>query len=75
MLICLQLTRNKSFISIFNLLVIFVVRKYIVKINIIGDLFKKDLVEWTTAMTYQAASGAGVNHMKELLKQPKHSPI
>ena len=35
----------------------------------LGDLFKKDLVEWTTAMTYQAASGAGVNHMKELLKQ------
>ena len=35
----------------------------------LGDLFKKDLVEWTTSMTYQASSGAGANHMKELLKQ------
>jgi len=27
------------------------------------------LVEWMTAMTYQAASGAGAQHMRELLKQ------
>jgi aspartate-semialdehyde dehydrogenase len=32
-------------------------------------LFKADLVEWLTAMTYQAASGAGANNMRELLKQ------
>jgi aspartate-semialdehyde dehydrogenase len=32
-------------------------------------LFKHGLVEWLTAMTYQAASGAGVQHMRELLAQ------
>jgi aspartate-semialdehyde dehydrogenase len=32
-------------------------------------LFKADLVEWTTAMTYQAASGAGAEHMRELVRQ------
>lgn len=32
-------------------------------------LFKAGLVEWMTAMTYQAASGAGANNMRELLKQ------
>ncbi|MEP7083203.1 MAG: aspartate-semialdehyde dehydrogenase, partial [Betaproteobacteria bacterium] len=32
-------------------------------------LFKADLVEWTTAMTYQAASGAGAANMRELLQQ------
>ena len=32
-------------------------------------LFKHDLVEWTTAMTYQAASGAGAANMRELLVQ------
>ena len=32
-------------------------------------LFKADLVEWTTAMTYQAASGAGAANMRELLVQ------
>ena len=30
-------------------------------------LFKHDLVEWMTAMTYQAASGAGAQHMRELV--------
>jgi len=35
----------------------------------LNGLFKADLVEWTTAMTYQAASGAGAQHMRELLKQ------
>ncbi|RPI43290.1 MAG: aspartate-semialdehyde dehydrogenase [Betaproteobacteria bacterium] len=34
-----------------------------------GGLFKADLVEWATAMTYQAASGAGAQHMRELLQQ------
>src|SRR5689334_12507835 len=29
-------------------------------------LFKAGLVEWVTAMTYQAASGAGAEHMREL---------
>jgi aspartate-semialdehyde dehydrogenase len=32
-------------------------------------LFKHDLVEWLTAMTYQAASGAGAQHMRELVRQ------
>jgi len=32
-------------------------------------LFKHDLVEWLTSMTYQAASGAGAQNMRELLHQ------
>ena len=36
-----------------------------------GSLFKEDLVEWMTSMTYQAASGGGARHMKELLTQMK----
>jgi len=32
-------------------------------------LFKADLVEWLTSMTYQAASGAGAENMRELVKQ------
>jgi aspartate-semialdehyde dehydrogenase len=32
-------------------------------------LLKADLVEWMTAMTYQAASGAGAEHMRELVRQ------
>lgn len=35
----------------------------------LGGLFKSDLVEWMTAMTYQAASGAGAQNMRELLVQ------
>lgn len=35
----------------------------------LGGLFREDLIEWTTAMTYQAASGAGAQNMRELLKQ------
>src|SRR5690606_5081589 len=35
----------------------------------LAGLFKADLVEWATAMTYQAASGAGAQHMRELLQQ------
>jgi aspartate-semialdehyde dehydrogenase len=35
----------------------------------IGGLFREDLVEWMTAMTYQAASGAGAQNMRELLAQ------
>ncbi len=35
----------------------------------LGGLFKADLVEWITAMTYQAASGAGAQNMRELLTQ------
>lgn len=34
----------------------------------IGELFKRDWVEWVSAMTYQAASGAGANNMRELIK-------
>lgn len=33
----------------------------------IGDLFRRDWVEWVSAMTYQAASGAGANNMRELI--------
>jgi aspartate-semialdehyde dehydrogenase len=32
-------------------------------------LFKHDLIEWMTCMTYQAASGGGAQHMRELLMQ------
>ena len=35
----------------------------------LGGLFNADLVEWTTSMTYQAASGAGAKNMRELLAQ------
>ena len=35
----------------------------------LGALFKADLVEWMTAATYQAASGGGAQHMRELLVQ------
>ena len=35
----------------------------------LGGLFKEGLVEWMTAMTYQAASGAGAQNMRELLTQ------
>ena len=35
----------------------------------IGALFKADLVEWMTCITYQAASGGGAQHMRELLAQ------
>ena len=34
-----------------------------------GGLFEHDLVEWVSAMTYQAASGAGAQNMRELLLQ------
>lgn len=42
----------------------------------IGGLFRNDLVEWVSAMTYQAASGAGAQHMRELLAQMSalHAP-
>jgi aspartate-semialdehyde dehydrogenase len=35
----------------------------------IDGLLKADLVEWVAAMTYQAASGAGAQNMRELLQQ------
>ncbi|NEV62374.1 aspartate-semialdehyde dehydrogenase [Thiorhodococcus minor] len=35
----------------------------------IGGLFNAGLVEWVSAMTYQAASGAGAKNMRELLAQ------
>jgi aspartate-semialdehyde dehydrogenase len=35
----------------------------------VGGLFEKGLVEWISAMTYQAASGAGAKNMRELLEQ------
>jgi aspartate-semialdehyde dehydrogenase len=34
----------------------------------VGGLFREGLVEWVSSMTYQAASGGGANHMRELLK-------
>jgi aspartate-semialdehyde dehydrogenase len=34
-----------------------------------GGLFRAGLVEWMTAMTYQAASGAGAAQMRELVQQ------
>jgi aspartate-semialdehyde dehydrogenase len=35
----------------------------------LGGLFNKGLVEWASAMTYQAASGAGAQNMRELIAQ------
>lgn len=35
----------------------------------VGGLFEKNMVEWMSAMTYQAASGAGAQNMRELLQQ------
>jgi len=35
----------------------------------LGGLFEKDLIEWITPMTYQAASGSGAKHMRELISQ------
>ena len=35
----------------------------------LGGLFTHGLVEWITAMTYQAASGAGAQNMRELIQQ------
>ncbi|HSG60098.1 MAG TPA: aspartate-semialdehyde dehydrogenase [Pseudomonadales bacterium] len=34
-----------------------------------GGLFQHNLVEWVSAMTYQAASGAGAQNMRELIAQ------
>ncbi len=34
-----------------------------------AGLFREDLIEWATAMTYQAASGAGAANMRELISQ------
>ncbi len=39
----------------------------------IDGLLKADLVEWVTAMTYQAASGAGAPNMRELIEQMGHA--
>jgi len=35
----------------------------------LDGLFKANLIEWISSMTYQAASGAGAQNMRELIKQ------
>jgi len=35
----------------------------------LGGLFEKDLIEWVAPQTYQAASGAGAQNMRELISQ------
>lgn len=35
----------------------------------LGGLFQNEVVEWVSAMTYQAASGAGAQNMRELIDQ------
>jgi aspartate-semialdehyde dehydrogenase len=35
----------------------------------LGGLFRAGMVEWITSMTYQAASGAGAQNMRELVAQ------
>ncbi|WP_322994917.1 aspartate-semialdehyde dehydrogenase [Castellaniella sp.] len=35
----------------------------------LAGLFKADMIEWMSSMTYQAASGGGARHMRELLTQ------
>jgi aspartate-semialdehyde dehydrogenase len=37
--------------------------------DFMDGLFRADLIEWTTSMTYQAASGGGAKHMRELVSQ------
>jgi aspartate-semialdehyde dehydrogenase len=37
-----------------------------------AGLLQRDVVEWMTSMTYQAASGAGAAHMRELVEQMVH---
>lgn len=38
----------------------------------LGGLFEKDLIEWVSVTTYQAASGAGAANLKELINQMGH---
>lgn len=38
----------------------------------IAGLFRRNLVEWVSSMTYQAASGAGAKNMAELVAQMAH---
>ncbi|NOL48851.1 aspartate-semialdehyde dehydrogenase [Pelistega europaea] len=35
----------------------------------LAGLFRENMVDWMTSMTYQAASGGGAKHMRELLTQ------
>lgn len=35
----------------------------------LGGLFKANLIDWVSSMTYQAASGAGAQNMRELISQ------
>ncbi len=35
----------------------------------LGGLFERGLIEWVSSMTYQAASGAGAQNMRELITQ------
>ncbi|KWU02016.1 MAG: aspartate-semialdehyde dehydrogenase [Vibrio toranzoniae] len=35
----------------------------------LGGLYEKGMVEWMSAMTYQAASGSGAKNMRELISQ------
>ena len=35
----------------------------------LSGLFRANLVEWISSMTYQAASGAGAKNMRELIEQ------
>lgn len=37
-----------------------------------GGLLEQDLIEWVSSMTYQAASGSGAQHMRELITQMGH---
>ncbi len=34
-----------------------------------GGLFEHDMIDWISVMTYQAASGGGARHMRELISQ------
>ncbi len=38
----------------------------------LAGLFRRNLVEWISSMTYQAASGAGAKNMIELISQMSH---
>ncbi|KEY91738.1 aspartate-semialdehyde dehydrogenase [Candidatus Photodesmus blepharus] len=36
---------------------------------VLAGLYKQDMIEWVSTMTYQAASGAGAQNMRELISQ------
>src|SRR5699024_11960618 len=65
-----HVNRDQSDAGLKNGLSQFVGGNYSVSVMTLGSggVLRNGLVEWGTAMTYQAASGGGARHMRELLK-------